>query len=155
NSIYFNGTVYSASTMRPTIDDSMDLGDTTLSWRYAILSSGVWIRETGTSPQYYTKFQGGDQSGHITYTLPVALPGGNDRALICSTGGVLSFNDQALKTISNPTFTDLSLTGALKLAGSTSDPGSPADGDIWHRTDLDEIRVRLNGTTYKLAVNSI
>ncbi|GEM_PF-5312038 len=43
----------------------------------------------------------------------------------------------------------------LSLSGSTSDPGSLTDGDIWHRTDLDEIRVRLNGTTYKLAVSSI
>ncbi len=43
----------------------------------------------------------------------------------------------------------------LSLSGSTSDPASLTDGDIWHRTDLDEIRVRLNGTTYKLVVNPI
>jgi len=43
----------------------------------------------------------------------------------------------------------------LSLSGSTSDPGSLTDGDIWHRTDLDEIRVRLNGTTYKLSVTAV
>ncbi len=155
SSIYFNGTVYSASTMRPTIDDSVDLGDTTLSWRYAILSSGVWIRETGTSPQYYTKFQGGDQAGHITYTLPTSLPAANDRALICSTGGVLSFNDQALKIASSPTFIDLSLTGILRLTGLASDPVSPTDGDIWYRTDLDEYRARANGATYKFVMTGV
>lgn len=43
----------------------------------------------------------------------------------------------------------------LSLSGATSDPAALTDGDIWHRTDLDEIRVRLNGTTYKLSVTAV
>jgi hypothetical protein len=41
----------------------------------------------------------------------------------------------------------------LKLTGLTSDPSSPTDGDIWHRTDTDEIRVRLNGVTKVINVS--
>ncbi len=50
---------------------------------------------------------------------------------------------------------NITISGVLKLTGSTSDPTSPPDGTVWHRTDLDEIRARLNATTYKLVVNPI
>ena len=50
---------------------------------------------------------------------------------------------------------NITIAGVLKLTGSTSDPSAPPDGTVWHRTDLDEIRVRLNATTYKLVVNPI
>lgn len=35
------------------------------------LGGTLAIKEGGTSPQYYTIFQGGDQSANITYTLPI------------------------------------------------------------------------------------
>lgn len=48
------------------------------------------LMESGTSPQYFTNFKAGDQSGDITYTLPTALPGSN-QFLQSTTGGVLSW----------------------------------------------------------------
>lgn len=45
------------------------------------------IKETGTTPTYYTYFQGGDQAGDITYTLPTASSNG----VLTNTGGVLSW----------------------------------------------------------------
>lgn len=49
----------------------------------------------------------------------------------------------------------VTLDDVLTLTGNTSDPGSPTDGTIWHRTDTDQIRVRLNGTTYSLDVTAV
>ena len=43
----------------------------------------------------------------------------------------------------------------LKLTGVSSDPGTPDDGDVWHNTTENEIRVRLDGTTYSLDVTAI
>lgn len=31
-----------------------------------------------------------------------------------------------------------------------ADPGSPADGDMWYRSDLQELRIRVAGTTRKV-----
>lgn len=45
------------------------------------------IIETGTTPTYYTIFQGGDQAADITYTLPTASSNG----VLTNTGGVLSW----------------------------------------------------------------
>lgn len=45
------------------------------------------IKETGTTPTFYTYFQGGDQAGDITYTLPTASSNG----VLTNTGGVLSW----------------------------------------------------------------
>jgi hypothetical protein len=42
------------------------------------------------------------------------------------------------------------LRGA-RIVNVASDPGSPTDGQIWYRTDLDVYRVRQNGVTRSLA----
>ena len=77
------------------------------------------IRETGASPTYYTYLQGGDQSVDLTYTLPTAYPAANNYALISSTAGVFSWNDQALLTTSSPTFAGLNLgTGNISSVGN-------------------------------------
>ena len=34
----------------------------------------------------------------------------------------------------------------------TDDPASPAQGELWLRGDLHELRARLGGTTYKAAL---
>ena len=47
--------------------------------------------EGGTSPQYYTIFQGGDQSGDLTYTWPVSAASSNDYVLTSTTGGTLEW----------------------------------------------------------------
>ena len=48
------------------------------------------IIETGASPQYYTIFQGGDQGGDITYTLPVD-DGGPSQVLTSNGTGTLTW----------------------------------------------------------------
>lgn len=78
------------------------------------------IKEGGTSPTYYTVFQGGDQSGTLTYTLPIAYPVANNYGLISSTTGVLSWNDQALLTTSTPTFNTATLTQGLTVSAGAS-----------------------------------
>lgn len=49
----------------------------------------------------------------------------------------------------------LVLGDVLTLTGAGSDPSSPSDGMIWHRTDTDEIRARLGGTTYILDMTAV
>lgn len=45
-------------------------------------------------------------------------------------------------------------TGAVNFMGLTADPSGVANGDMWRRSDLNEIRVRLGATTYKLNVTA-
>lgn len=54
------------------------------------INGGLGIIETGTSPTYYTVFNGGDQSGNITYTLPTAQGAASSR-LSNDGSGVLSW----------------------------------------------------------------
>lgn len=37
-----------------------------------------------------------------------------------------------------------------RFASLTADPGGLADGDMWFRSDIDAMRVRINGATYSL-----
>lgn len=46
-------------------------------------------------------------------------------------------------------------TGAVKFRALTADPSGVEDGDMWRRSDLNEIRVRLGATTYKLNVAAV
>ena len=52
------------------------------------MSAPVGFLETGSSPQYYTYLQGGDQAADITYTLPTASTNG----VLKNTAGVLSWD---------------------------------------------------------------
>ncbi|PIS22569.1 hypothetical protein COT50_01215, partial [candidate division WWE3 bacterium CG08_land_8_20_14_0_20_41_10] len=47
--------------------------------------------ESGTSPQFYTVFQGGDQNADISYTWPALVAAGNDYVLTSTTGGGLEW----------------------------------------------------------------
>lgn len=51
------------------------------------IAGNFGILEGGTSPEFFTIFQGGDQSGNITYTLPTTSVNG----VLTNTGGVLSW----------------------------------------------------------------
>ena len=68
------------------------------------------------------------------------------------------------------TFTGLTVNGAstlgngtdvttindvLRLTGLTSDPVSLSNGDIWYRSDLNQIRVRLNSKTFEIALKGV
>ena len=58
------------------------------------VNSPLAIRETGTTPTYYTTFQGGDQSADVTYTLPTSSVAG----ILRNTGGVLSWDTNTYLT---------------------------------------------------------
>lgn len=62
---------------------------------------------------YYSTFTAGTQTANATYTLPTAMPTANDLALISSTAGVMSWNDQALLTTSSPTFAGITCDGSI------------------------------------------
>jgi len=59
------------------------------------INGSFGIRETGTTPTYYTTFAGGDQGGNITYTLPTAQAGGSNYVLTNDGSGVLSWAAQS------------------------------------------------------------
>lgn len=46
-------------------------------------------------------------------------------------------------------------TGAINFMALTADPTGVANGDMWRRTDLNEVRVRLGTTTYKLNMTAV
>lgn len=78
---------------------------------------------------YYSTFTAGTQTANATYTLPTAMPGANDYALICSTAGVMSWNDQALLTTSSPTFANITSDGGMVPVTDTNG----TVGDATHR----------------------
>jgi hypothetical protein len=59
----------------------------------------------------YLAFQPGVTGSSITYTLPIAVPGGTARPLISTAAGVMSWGDQAVQTTSTPTFAGITFSG--------------------------------------------
>ncbi len=100
-------------------------------------------------------FTSGTNTANATYTLPTAMPTSNNLALISSTAGVMSWNNQALLTTSDPTFNSVTVSSFLALTGITAEPLTLIDGMVWYRSDLQEFHVRTNGTTYKLAMTPV
>jgi hypothetical protein len=64
-------------------------------------------------------------AGGVSFYLPNTLPGVDDYPLITSTGGIWSWNDQAVKTTSAVLF------GSATLGGSTTKLDVEADGDTF------------------------
>jgi hypothetical protein len=71
------------------------------------------VRETGSSPEYYTTFQGGDQLGNITYTLPTSSADG----LLKNTGGVLSWDSTSYLTSEADTLASVTGRGNTTSTG--------------------------------------
>ncbi|HWQ60489.1 MAG TPA: hypothetical protein VN420_05105, partial [Candidatus Fimivivens sp.] len=69
---------------------NVGVGNTAPGQRLSVAGT-LGVLEGGTTPTYYTVFQGGDQSGTITYTLPTAVPASNGYVLSSTTAGVLSW----------------------------------------------------------------
>lgn len=73
--------------------------------------SSIVLREAGVTPTYKTTIAAADQSGDISYTLPVAAPTSSGQVLSSTTAGVMSwadaatageFHDNLLVSITNP-----------------------------------------------------
>ena len=80
------------------IVDSGNVGiGTTAPGQTLSVAGNFGIREGGSSPTYYTIFQGGDQSENVTYTLPTSAPG-STAFLKSSSGGVLSWDTNVYLT---------------------------------------------------------
>ncbi|RXF57446.1 hypothetical protein EG867_15960, partial [Enterococcus faecalis] len=84
NSLTFSLPQDIATTSTPTFGGLTLNGNQTLNGTLA-------IQETGTAPSFYTTFQGGDQTGNITYTLPTGAPAANSYVLSSATDGTLSW----------------------------------------------------------------
>jgi hypothetical protein len=104
---------------------------------------------------FYNTITAGVNTANATYTLPVAMPGANNLALISSNAGVMSWNNQAVLTTSDTTFNSVTVSSFLALTGITAEPLTLIDGMVWYRSDLQEFHVRTNSTTYKLAMTPV
>jgi hypothetical protein len=82
-------------------------------WRF---NNTLALREGGTSPSFYTTFQGGDQSANITYTLPIASADG----ILRNTSGILSWDTSSYLTDFGMGDTLASATqGSILFAGAS------------------------------------
>lgn len=91
------------------------------------------IKETGTTPTYYTYFQGGDQAGDITYTLPTASSNG----VLTNTGGVLSWAAGGGGGISQVG----SMTSSLVFGDATADDDWLGLGASAGRIEFDDLAI--------------
>ena len=44
---------------------------------------------------------------------------------------------------------------SVVLQGLTGDPPSPQDGEMWYRSDLGQLRVRVGGSTYRVSLTAV
>ncbi|MDD4050216.1 MAG: hypothetical protein PHX47_04405 [Candidatus ainarchaeum sp.] len=106
----------------------------------------------------YGVFNATVASQSITFNAGnVYLPYDNEK-LIFGTGNDASIYYNGTNMIINPKEVGaghVQINDVLCLNSITSDPASPTDGSIWYRSDTDEFRVRVNGTSYKLPVEVI
>ncbi|HRX43967.1 MAG TPA: hypothetical protein P5059_01810, partial [Candidatus Dojkabacteria bacterium] len=83
------------------------------------VSTSLGIRETGTTPTYYTFFQGGDQTGDISYTLPVN-DGDSSEVLTTDGSGVLSWNTVASSSHTHSTLSQGTGIASFSYNGSAT-----------------------------------
>ncbi len=73
------------------------------------------ILEGGSTPSYHTIFQGGDQAGDLTYTLPTTAGNG----VLTNASGILSWSTPAIGTVTQ--------VGSMTSATPFSDASASAD----------------------------
>ena len=88
NKNLFSWGSYNIVKMVMSASGNVGIGTTTPNQTLSVAGT-LGIREGGTSPQYYTIFQGGDQTANITYTLPTSIV--NNGFLTTNSSGVLSW----------------------------------------------------------------
>ncbi len=71
------------------------------------------------------------------------------------TSNVLTFDALAYDFNASTGGFDFSTGTHLRVPIVTSDPGSPADGDIWYRSDLNQLRLRKGGVTVRFNVTAV
>lgn len=59
-----------------------------------------------------------------------------------------------------PSYNGTSIVWAAPSGGSgissvTADPGAPADGAVWYRSDLYELRIQANGATWRFTLSPV
>lgn len=97
-----------AEALRITNTGKVGIGETSPQQKLSV-GGTLGILEGGASPQYYSIFQGGDQTANITYTLPTAVPTVTGQVLSAATNGVMSWID-------TPTVSSLGALAATEKA---------------------------------------
>ncbi len=110
------GTVHLRGSLAGTglyVNSSSNVGIGTASPNQKLSVAGTFgIREGGASPSFYTIFQGGDQIGDITYTLPIGQ-GGVSTYLKNNGGGELSWETPVSGAADDAGAVQFNTTGSL------------------------------------------
>jgi len=92
------------------------------------------ILEGGTTPTYYSIFQGGDQSGNITYTLPAGQAGGSGYVLSNNGSGVLSWAAPGAASIAIGSSITSATEGSILFAGASGVLAQDNANFFWNDT---------------------
>ncbi|MEM3036128.1 MAG: hypothetical protein QXS18_04910 [Thermoplasmata archaeon] len=84
-------------------------------------------------------------------------PGGQDTQVQFNDNGSFAGDSEFTwdKTNKKLTVDKCKIEDFLSLSGRNSDPTNPSNGDIWYRSDLNEIRIKLSGGIYKITVSPV
>ena len=88
-----NGTLF-----LDTDNNRVGIGTTAPGQKLSVAGS-IGILEGGASPEFYTIFQGGNQSQDLTYTLPTSYPPSNGYILTSTSGGVFTWTPPGAASI--------------------------------------------------------
>ncbi|NTV44883.1 MAG: hypothetical protein HGA67_04340, partial [Candidatus Yonathbacteria bacterium] len=92
------------------------------------------ILEGGSTPTYHTIFQGGDQAGDVTYTLPTGAPGSNGYMLSSTTAGVMSWVAPGAASIAIGSAVTSSTSGSVFFANASSQLAQDNANFFWNDT---------------------
>jgi parallel beta-helix repeat protein len=121
------------------------------------------ILEGGSSPQYYSIFQGGDQSADITYTLPID-DGNNGEFLITNGSGTLSWTGSLPSGAADQTLhhdgagwvaSSLLVNDGTNIGIGDTSPAAlltVGDGDLFQVDSGGNLSLNVNGATTALTV---
>ena len=129
----------------------------------------IYFSTTIETQEFFIKAGGNIGIGTITPLSKLSINGGlhvggdsdagDNNALIDGTlgAGATTFTGLTVNgasTLGNGTDVT-TINDVLRLTGLTSDPVSLSNGDIWYRSDLNQIRIRLNTKTFELVLRGV